>query len=224
MLVSPFETPCEISVLKDGNNKYFAVAPSDGYYEIYTDHSGEISIDGAIGSVQKGDIVYLRRGVNEITFGGELRLFSVTAKSFTKTIKAEDMTLSDKAELLTDKYGVTYIDNISNLGGKAQFNVNVPADGDYRLTVLYANNSEGGVHDYNVDLIERYMTVTVGDESKDVFTRNTCSKYTYKTMTFNLTLREGDNTITITNSGNYNFNNMESFAPQIAEITINALT
>ena len=224
MLVSRHEATFEIPVLSEGNNKYYAVAPHDGYYEIYTEHSGEINIDCAIGSVQKGNVVYLRRGINEITFGGELRLFSVSAKSFNKTIKAEDINLSGKAELLTDKYGVTYIDNISNLGGAGTFNVTVPADGDYRVTILYANNSEGGVHDYNVDLIERYLTVTVDGESKDVFTRNTFSKFTYKTMTFNLTLKEGNNEITLTNSGNTIFHDMEAFAPQIAEISVNALT
>lgn len=224
MLVSPYEAPLEIPVLSDSDNRYYAVAPDNGYYEIYSDYSGEISIDGAIGSVSRGDIVYLRRGLNEINFGGELRLFKVTAKAFTKTVKAEDITLSGKAQLLTDKYGVTYIDNISDLGGKAEFNVNVPSDGDYRVTVLYANNSEGGYHDYNVDLIERYMTVTVGGESQDVFTRNTCSNFTYKTMTFNLSLSEGDNLITLTNSGNYKFHNREAFAPQIAELTINSLS
>lgn len=224
MLVSRHEAVYEIPVLSDGDGRYYAVAPTDGYYEIYSDYSGQISIDGAIGSVQSGDIVYLRRGVNEITCGGELRLFAVSAEAFNKTIKAEEMSLSGKAQLLTDKYGTTYVDNISSLGGQADFNVTVPEDGDYRVTVLYANNSEGGVHDYNVDLIERYMTVTAGDESKDIFTRNTCSKYTYKTMTFNLALREGDNRITLTNSGNYKFNDMEAFAPQIAEITVNSLS
>ena len=224
MLVSPYEAPIEIPVLNDSDNRYYAIAPHDGYYSLLSNHSGEISIDGALGSVENLDIVYLRRGVNEITFGGEFRLFAVTAKAFSKTIKAEDITLSGKAQLLTDKYGVTYIDNISDLGGKAEFNVNVPADGDYRVTVLYANNSEGGYHDYNVDLIERYMTVTVGGESQDVFTRNTCSNFTYKTMTFNLSLSEGDNLITLTNSGNYKFHNREAFAPQIAELTINSLS
>ena len=223
MLVSKHEPTYEIPVMADGDNKYLAIAPFDGYYEVISDTAGEINIDGAIGSIQKGDIVYLRRGANAITYGGDLRLFSVTAKAFTKTIKAQDLTLSGKAQLLTDKYDVTYIDGISNKGGKAQFNVNVPTDGDYRLTLLYANNSEGGVHDYNVDLIENYVTVTANGESKDVFTRNTFSKYTYKTMTFNLTLKEGDNTVTLSNSGNYIFHNMEAFAPQIAEITVNEL-
>ena len=224
MLVSRHEEKDNIQVLPDGENKYIAVAPYDGYYKIITDDSDEIAIDGAIGSVQGGDIVYLRRGVNDITFSGEFTLVKTEEKAFAQTIKAEDVTLEGKAELLTDKYDVTYIDNISNLGGKGTFNVNVPADGDYRVTILYANNAEGGVHDYNVDLIERYLTVTAGGKSKDVFTRNTFSKFTYKTMTFNLTLTQGNNEITITNSGNYIFHDMEAFAPQIAKISVNALT
>ena len=224
MLVSQHEAIFDIPVLSDDDNRYYAVAPDDGYYEIYTDHSGEINIDGAVGEVKKGDIVYLRRGLNEITFEGELRLFKVSAEAFTETIKAKDITLSGKAELLTDKYGTAYIYGISDKGGKAEFNVSVPKDGDYRVTLLYANNSEGGVHDYNVDLIENYVTVTANGENKDVFTRNTYSRYTYKTTTFNLTLKEGDNKITLANSGNYIFHNMEAFAPQIAEISVNSLT
>ena len=224
MLVSRHEDKAEIPVLPDGDNRYYAVAPYDGYYKITSDYSGEISIDGALGSVQSGDVVYLRRGLNKIIFGGDFKLLKTDEKAFTETIKAEDITLNGKAELITDKYGVTYIDNISNKGGKAQFNVNVPTDGDYRVTLLYANNSEGGVHDYNVDLIENYVTVSANGKSKDVFTRNTFSKFTYKTMTFNLTLSQGNNEITLTNSGNTIFHNMEAFAPQIAEITVNALT
>ena len=224
MIVSPYDDSNEIQVLSDSYNRYFAVAPHDGYYELISNTTGEINIDGAYGSVQNGSIVYLRRGINEITYDGELRLFTANAKAFTKTIKAEDITLDGKAQCLTDKYGVTYIDNISSQGGKATFNIEVPSDGDYRVTILYANNSEGGVHDYNVDLIERYLTVTTNEESKDIFTRNTFSKYTYKTMTFTLSLKEGNNVISITNSGNFIFHDMEAFAPQIAEIRVNALS
>ncbi len=224
MIVSSYKAAYDIPVLEDGDNRYYAVAPHDGYYELNSRHSGEINIDGAIGSVQSGDIVYLRRGLNEITYGGEFRLFAVSNKAFTKAITAEEITLIGKAKCNTDKYGVTYIDGISNKGGEGTFSVSVPEGGDYRVTLLYANNSEGGVHSYNVDLIENYVTVTTDKESKDVFCRNTYSRYTYKTMTFNLTLTKGNNEIKLTNSGNYIFHNMEAFAPQIAEITVNALT
>ena len=224
MLVSRHEDNEEIYVMQDGENKYLAVAPYDGYYKLVTEHTGEIDIDGATGSVQGVDAVYLRRGANAITFGGDFSLIKTDETAFSTTVKADDITLSGKAQLLTDKYGVTYIDNISNLGGEGTFTVNVPEDGDYRVTILYANNSEGGVHDYNVDLIENYLTVTVDGESKDVFTRNTLSRYTYKTMTFNLSLTAGENEIKLTNSGNTIFHNKEAFAPQIAEITINSLS
>ena len=80
------------------------------------------------------------------------------------------------------------------------------------------------MHSYNVDLIENYLTVTANGKSQDVFTRNTYSKYTYKTMTFNITRTKGDNGIELSNSGNTVFHDMEAFAPQIARISVNALT
>lgn len=224
MLVSRHEESSSIAVLKDGENEYLAVAPYDGYYKIITDASGDITADGASGNIKGGDIIYLRRGINEITFCKDFELLKTDSTAFSETVKAEEITLKGKAELLTDKYGVTYVDGISNLGGEGIFNVTVPADGTYRVTVLYANNSEGGVHSYNVDLIERYMTVSANGKSQDIFCRNTNSKFTYKTMTFNLELTAGENEISITNSGNTLFNGMEAFAPQIAEITVNSLT
>lgn len=230
MLVSRHEDDGEIYIAEDSDDgsKFIAVAPEDGYYLI--DTAGvqtEILVDGIRADIENGDVLYLRRGLNELSFPkGNMKftLAKAQQKAFTATVKAQDIALSGEAQLLTDKYGVTYIDNISNLGGEGRFTVSVPADGTYRVTLLYANNSEGGVHSYNVDLIERYVTVTANGISQDVFCRNTYSKYTYKTMTFNLELNEGENEIILTNSGKTVFHNMEAFAPQIVEISINALT
>lgn len=229
MLVAKHENKNEIYITEDSDNgsAFIAVAPEDGYYVIDTDTSAQITVDGIKADIENGDILYLRRGLNEISFDETDMSFTLTAtdsKAFTATIKAEDVSLSGKAELLTDKYGKTYIDNISNLGGEGKFTVNVPEDGTYRVTVLYANNAEGGVHSYNVDLIERYITVTANGISQDVFCRNTYSKFAYKTTTFSLDLTAGENEITLANSGNTVFNNMECFTPQIAEITINSLS
>ena len=99
--------------------------------------------------------------------------------------------------------------------------MNVPESGDYRVTLTYANNSEGGYHAYNVDLIERYVSVETNGSEQDVFCRNTYSNYNYRTVTFNLLLNKGENEITFSNSGNTKFNNMETFAPLISTVTVN---
>lgn len=229
MIVAKHTDDAEISVLEDSTNgtAYLAVAPSDGYYKASINkNSANIAVDGASDEISNGDIIYLRRGLNEIEFGESttLSLKKADESAYSKTVTAKDFALSEGAYLDTDKYGVSCIYGISSLGGKATFNINAPKDGTYRLTVNYANNSEGGVHSYNVDLIENYMTVTANGESQDIFCRNTYSKFTYKTMTFNLTLKKGDNEVAITNSGNTIFNNTPALAPQIESITVNALT
>lgn len=230
MLVSLHEDKNEIYVLNDSDNgsAFLAVAPYDGYYVLDTAGvQSKISVDGIESNIESTGLIYLRRGLNEISFDKENMTCSLSKtedKAFTQTISADQIALTGKANCLTDKYGVTYIDNISNLGGEGKFTATVPEDGTYRITMLYANNSEGGVHSYNVDLIERYVSVTANGESQDVFCRNTNSKFNYKTVTFNLYLKQGENEVTLTNSGNYIFHGKEAFAPQIAEITINALT
>ncbi|MDD6146202.1 MAG: hypothetical protein PUB43_04060 [Oscillospiraceae bacterium] len=227
MIVAPHSDSREISVLPDSKDgsAYLAVADTDGFYDLTTDACGEATLDGAKFTIKENGTVYLRRGLNEIRFAGKAefcRLTKSEKQDFRQVIKAGEISLEGKAQLLTDKYGTEYVGNISSLGGSGKFTVQVPEDGDYRFTVLYACNSEGGVHAYNVDLIEDYLTVTCGDKSTDIFCRNTYSKFTYKTVTFHLSLRQGDNEITLSNSGNTVFNGMEAFAPQIAEITVNA--
>lgn len=213
----------EIEVLSDSadGTEYLAVAPYDGWYEIsLEDETADVIIDGV--KVRRSP-VYLRRGLNEIelTVPSGILISKTEESRFSSEIKAEEMTLSEGAELITDKYGNTFIEGISNLGGKAEFKVNAPREGDYRVTLTYANNAEGGVHSYNVDLIERYATFTVNGESQDVYCRNTFSRYNFKTVTFTLSLKEGENTVAITNSGSYLFNEMTAYAPQIASLTVN---
>ncbi len=224
-LLSLYEEKNEISVLPDGDKAYLAVADSDGYYDISTDKTVDAAIDGAKTTLDGSDTVYLRRGLNEIELSENCNI--VITKSAAETqqqkITAGEMTLSDGAETVTDKYGVTYVDGISSEGGKASFTVNADEDGTYRVTLNYANNREGGFHAYNVDLIETMLTVTANGESQNVFTRNTYSSFTYKTMTFNINLKKGENEITLSNSGEVLFNSQTSYAPQIQWVTVNAV-
>ena len=216
----------KIEVLEDNNDgtAFLAVAPYDGWYEI-AELSNEVTayIDGVESELKNGSVVYLRRGLNEIELSdkADFTIYKTDKSGFSTKIKADEMALSGSAKLTTDKYGNTYTDGISNLSGKADFTVNVPEDGDYRVTLTYANNAEGGVHSYNVDLIERYATFTANGESQDIYCRNTFSRYNFKTVTFTMKFQKGDNAVSITNSGSYLFNNMTAYAPQIAEITVN---
>ncbi len=209
----------------DDSTQYLAVAPEDGYYYIELDEgSYEISVDGARAKAENGSTVYLRRGLNKIILSAPSSL-SITETQLSvpvAAIDANEISVSDGAEILTDKYGNIYLGSIDSEGGKGTFTVNAPESGDYRVTLLYSNNSEGGYHAYNVDLIERYVTVSVnGGEGRDVFCRNTYSDYTYKTVTFNISLEKGENEIALTNSGDYHFAALTSEAPFIKTVTIN---
>ncbi|MBQ8027949.1 MAG: hypothetical protein IJ262_10540 [Clostridia bacterium] len=228
VLVSKDVYSSEIEVLEDSENNtaFLAVAPSDSYYKFNGSYSGKAYIDNCETNLENGSVIYLRRGLNEIRFEESVNDFTVekTGESqYSKTVSAKDFSLSGSATLETDKYGRSYISNISSEGGSASATFKLPKSGFYRVTLSYANNNEGGVHSYNVDLIESYLTVTCGEESKNIFARNTYSKFTYKTLTFDLYLEKGENEIVFSNNGKHSFNGKVSFAPQIEYITINSL-
>ena len=229
VIVSRAEEKEEITLLSDGekNKDFLAVAPFDGYYEVTSDTDTKATVDGISVKLTKGTLLYLRRGLNEIKCNKKAKNLTLEKTDDKRTVKAltpYDFTLKGKAVIRSDKYGNTYVDGISSKGGKAVFTVSAPYSGKYRVTVTYANNSEGGVHDYNVDLIENYITVKADGKAQQVFFRNTFSKYNYKTVTFTLKLNEGENKVTFSNDGSSKFNNMESFAPFIKGVTVNEVT
>ncbi len=222
VLVAKAEEKTEIHIISDEDRSdektksYLAVAPYDGYYRIETDASNfEINDNKA----EKGELVYLPRGLNFIDLeNGENLKITKTDSEKVDVISAKDITLSDGAVLTDD-----YIHNISNLAGKGEFTVNAEKSGTYYLTFTYSNNDENGVHSYNVDLVERYVTVSVNGESQDLYCRNTYSWETYKTVSLAVNLAEGENRITLTNSGLRNFNGNETFIPHIKKISVSPL-
>lgn len=218
-----------ISLISDGEKgiDFLAVAPKDGYYELCTDKNEvDMEFDGIKATASNGTLVNLRRGLNKIKCEEAVNL-SIKKSEKTSCVSyltPYDFTLDGNAVVRSDKYGNTYIDEISSTGGKASFKVNAENDGEYRICVNYANNSEGGAHSYNVDLIERYITVECGGECKEVFFRNTFSNYNFKTVTFTLKLKKGENVVTFSNDGSYEFNNTESFAPLIKSVGVYQIT
>ena len=223
-ILSLHEEKETISLLPDGDGKYLAVAPYDGFYTVSASNNFTGTVDGVPYNFNNGESIYLRRGLNEITADAEcieLQIFKDGSESFSVKITATQMNLDGKAKLETDKYGISYIDGISSEGGDATFTVNVPESGTYRVTLYYANNLEGGYHAYNVDLIEALLTVSANGQAQDIFCRNTYSLYNYKTLTFSLELNKGENTVRLSSSGNIRFNGNETFAPRIESVTIN---
>lgn len=228
MLVEKHSDSTAITVLKDGdrttaqNQSFLAVAPADGFYDMNIGVKADFEIDGAKAHTDGNSLVYLRKGLNYIDVKTvediECIINSSEKAGKAVEIEASEMALSGGATLTGG-----YIDGISSEGGKAEFTVNVPEAGGYRMTVTYANNDEGGVHSYNVDLIERYITVEAGGETQTLWCRNTYSWDTVKTATINLELEAGENTISFTNDGSVKFNNTVSHAPHIYSATVNGV-
>ena len=224
LLVSPYEETTLITVIPDtdrsvnGKSSFLAVAPEDGFYSMNIGKNADFTVDSSSGKAENGKaIVYLRRGLNYIDISDaeiEKCEIRVSDKSgFSASVSAEDMILSDGAAL---KNG--YVDGISSDGGSASFTVTAPESGSYRMTVSYSNNLEGGVHSYNVDLIESYITVS---DAGNLWCRNTYSWDTCKTATINLELTEGENVIVLSNDGSVTFNNTPSHSPRIYGVTVN---
>ena len=221
LLVSPHSDVTEITVLDD-DGKYLAIAPCDGFYNLDIGSADRFSVDGAIGNAHNGKaVVYLRKGLNSIEAVSDKCEITVSeASGYSVRINADEMHLNGSAEL---ENGV-YINGISSLGANAEFTVNVPCSGDYRMTVTYANNDEGGVHSYNVDLIERYVTVEVNGEKQTLWCRNTYSWDTLKTATVNISLEAGENTVKLSNDGSVRFNGSDSYAPHIYSVSVNSVS
>ena len=239
LLVTTEDGHSNIAVLKDSDRtnetikSYLAVAPCDGYYDVYMGSGiSRAYVNNQEFAVSDENVVYLVRGLNyiDVESADEPEEFHISPSENageTVSIYAENAVLSDGASIAENSVvgdNFKYLYDISSSGGKAEFNVNVSKAGTYALTLLYANNDEGGVHAYNIDLIERYVTVTAGDKSQDVYCRNTYSWDTYKTVTCYVDLNVGDNTITFTNSGNNKFNNQDTYIPYIASFTINEIS
>lgn len=229
VLVKKAEEKTEIYCEKDDDkaNTYLVIAPEDGYYEIETAEKSSINVDGA--SAKTDDegkaVVYLRRGLNFVKTAenAALNAYVTDKKAGIITLNASDAVLSEGVQIKTnEKLGLDYITGISSDGGSAEYKVTVADSGTYKMTIRYSNNRENGVHSYNVDLVEDFITISAnGEKQENLYCRNTYSHNNYTTVTTNIKLNAGENTITFSNDGANKFNNGTTFAPDIATVTVN---
>ncbi|MBQ7962349.1 MAG: hypothetical protein IJ289_07080 [Clostridia bacterium] len=213
----------------DRENSYLAVAPYDGYFTLFTSSEGMYDIDGAQVNIESDDTaVYLRRGINYIQAPEKLLLNILVTdkKGQSIVLETDSAVLSEGAEVKKNDFaGISYITGISSEGGKAEYKINAPEKGTYKLTIAYSNNRENGVHSYNVDLVEDFITISVnGEKSENLYCRNTYSHDTYTTVTTNISLEKGENILTFSNDGANKFNNGTTFAPDISTVFVNAVS
>ena len=209
----------------DRENSYLAVAPYDGYFTLITSSEGMYDIDGAQVDIKSDDTaVYLRRGINYIKAPEKqlLNILVTDEKGQPIVLETDDAVLSEGAEIKKNDFAeLNYITGISSEGGKAEYKINAPEKGTYKLTISYSNNRENGVHSYNVDLVEDFITISVnGEKSENLYCRNTYSHDTYTTVTTNINLEKGENVITFSNDGANKFNNGITYAPDISSILV----
>lgn len=213
-------------------NAYSVIVPFDSYYQFtLSKANGGIEINGIYGVYNADGIHFLHRGYNEIILTDkECKIIevSMSSKEDLQIISPSGMKVYNGATMEPDKNTVSNIKIgwiASDMGSYATFNVNVEKAGYYNFTIEYSNNEEGGFHAYNVDLIERYITVSVNDgkqeDTRNYFFRSTYSWETYKTKTIVLYLEAGDNEIKLANDGSYSFNNRVTYAPNIGNIRVN---
>lgn len=220
---------------KENENSYSLIVPHDGYYDLELTNTSDIVI--SVNDIQStgystekvGSIatLYLHRGYNKVVLSDNTKLVSAKADTTNASvvITPEDMQIYNGATLEDDEFcssgkRIGWIS--SENGGYANFSYTAENAGYYAFTIEYANNEEGGAHDYNVDLVERYISFTVNgkDYGKEFF-RNTYSWETYKTKTVYLYLESGTNEIKLSNDGSYKFNGKATYAPNIGSIEVN---
>lgn len=232
LLVRREDTDINLAVLEDGGDGFFAVSPYDGYYDIVFDSIADVSI-GLNGYItvptNAADTVtvFLKRGLNYLRTSGSISYIQPSTRAGAEWyFEPRRMALDGTAEIKTVAYLDTeYVTGISSDGGSAEVTLNTEYAGNYALTILYANNHEQGVHDYNVDLIEDCVTLSVnGKVQKNLYCRNTYSWDSFTTVVTDIELEQGENHIVLYNDGSNLFNGTPSYAPNIAAVIVNDYT
>lgn len=224
VLIKEYETDNTIYCEKDDDreNSLLAIAPCDGYYNLTVAANEAITIDGAniIADENGNSTVYLRRGLNYIdrTAEGDFAITKSDNSHCLALITPDMMTLTNGANIENGKKPT--LSGISSEGGKATFTVTAPQKGVYAMTVEYSSNRENGVHSYNVDLVEDFITLKIGDFEKSFYTRSTYSGDSFTTVTVNIELEAGENTVEIINNGYNQFNGNTTYIPNISSIGI----
>ncbi len=211
-------------------NAYSVIVTESRIYYLSLENNTDLNVtlNGITSTIESNGRIFLHRGYNKITFNDDTVITEINSYNYFPAYYISPLydisvyngaTIEDDVNTTSGKR-IGWI--ASDTGSYATFNINVKEAGYYNFTIEYSNNEEGGFHDYNVDLIERYITFTVNGENRgNYFFRSTYSWEHYKTKTVVLYLEAGDNEIKLSNDGSYSFNDRVTYAPNIGDIQVN---
>ena len=120
-------------------------------------------------------------------------------------IEAEDCEVQGDVRVGQNQFasGGKYIEEIlsSSTGEHALFvKYNALETGEYKMVVYQSNKELFGRHDYNAQMVDRFITLSVNDgQPYNAFFRNTYSEDAFKSQVVKLNLKKGDNVIKIYN-------------------------
>ncbi|MBP2326028.1 hypothetical protein JOF56_006413 [Kibdelosporangium banguiense] len=219
-------------LLPSGSKSIFDVyAPTAGYYEIKSDHSGLATLEigkTRIGTLKSSTRVFLIAGINRVSVVSNaltvmrgLRVTPAADQTGVTALEAENATLAGVARVA---------DNIYASGGKAvgyigtgaantlTFNgVQAPRAGNYVLIVHYANDERAGSGNYNTNVVSRTADISVnGGPAQRATFRNTYSWNQFWSLAIPVTLKAGSNSLS--------FANATTYAPDIDRIELAPLS
>jgi hypothetical protein len=101
-----------------------------------------------------------------------------------------------------------YVNGITSYDGKERSlnisEIDVPKAGRYKLVIRYANGEYSGSHSYNNNVVERFAQISVnGKTPETVYFKNTISWQQFATVTIDVELKKGLNTIKFSNDNSY---------------------
>ncbi|BBF45384.1 hypothetical protein lbkm_4151 [Lachnospiraceae bacterium KM106-2] len=204
-------------------------------------------------------LIYLTAGANKLkVHSEEAFFFDQLILSYDKnateenpyTVEAEDCSLTsdepgdDYNYLLGSSSVPKVISNTYASGQKAvegfrggcgnsfSLKINVSKEGNYKLSMVYANDEPAPVmkkqdgnyyvHPYNTDLVERYAQIQVNDqEKKTVYFRSTFCWDVFKNVVIDVHLKKGNNVIQVSNDNSYKYSSVQDdFTPRFDQFTI----
>lgn len=158
--------------------------------------------------------LFLKKGINIIDIDAKTAGLAVDTltveraadQSKTVVIEAEDCALEGNVKIGTNENasGGKYVKEIlADKDAKNAITVNytAPVEGSYEFVVYQSNKELFGSHDYNAQMVDRFITISVnGGEPKNIYFRNTYSDDSFRSQAITLQLKSGTNTIKIYNS------------------------